>query len=92
MIELRIDHTNMSGSLPIRFPQLSKLRFLNLALNQFTGSLPDFTGLSSLDMFSVFGNKLNGSLPESIGQLSSLKDLLLSRNSFSGVITVLKLT
>ncbi|XP_015876724.3 receptor-like protein EIX2 [Ziziphus jujuba] len=87
LVDLTIDGTKMSGSLPEDLGRLSKLQSLSLVENQLTGSIPDLTGLSSLKMLFLSKNKLNGSVPESMGQLSSLENLDLSSNSLDGVIT-----
>lgn len=87
LVELYVDGTKLSGSLPEYLGQLSELQSLSLVENQFTGSLPDLTGLSSLRMLFLSRNKLNGSVPESIGKLSNLENLDLSSNSLAGVIT-----
>ncbi|KAM5578546.1 hypothetical protein ABKV19_008717 [Rosa sericea] len=77
----------MSGSLPKSFQQLSQLRSLSLVFNQFSGSLPDFTGLPSLRLLFLSNNQFNGSIPESMGLLSSLEYLAVSWNSLTGALT-----
>ncbi|XP_040371689.1 receptor-like protein EIX2 isoform X2 [Rosa chinensis] len=85
--ELYIDGTNMSGLLPKGLQQLSQLRSLSLVFNQFSGSLPDFTGLPSLRLLFLSNNQFNGSIPESMGLLSSLEYLTVSWNSLTGALT-----
>ncbi|KAF3432899.1 hypothetical protein FNV43_RR24001 [Rhamnella rubrinervis] len=87
LVDLYIDGTKLSGSLPEYLGHLSKLQSVSLVENHFTGSLPDFTGLQSLKMLFLARNKLNGSVPESMGKLSSLENLDLSSNSLDGVIS-----
>ena len=87
LVELFIDGTNMSGSLPKNLSQFSKLESLSLVYNQLTGPLPDFIGLSSLRLLFLSNNQLNGSVPETIGKLSSLEVLFLSSNSLNGILS-----
>ncbi|KAJ0016472.1 hypothetical protein Pint_09938 [Pistacia integerrima] len=64
-----------------------KLEFLYLWGNKITGSVPDFTGFSSLKKLGLGQNRLNGTIPKSIGQMFELKSLDLGDNSLKGVIS-----
>ncbi|PIN21019.1 Serine/threonine protein kinase [Handroanthus impetiginosus] len=61
----------------------SKLKYLNLAGNNFTGDIPaairSLTGLVSLQLVA---NLFNGSFPPEIGNLSNLGELALANNGF----------
>lgn len=87
LIDLYIDGTNLSGSLPANFVQLSKLECLSLVENQLRGPLPNFGGLFSLRLLFLAKNKLSGPIPESLGQLHSLEAFDLSSNFLDGIIT-----
>ncbi|KAK6233496.1 hypothetical protein QUC31_005902 [Theobroma cacao] len=87
--ELDLSYNRLNGSFSesFNFKEPSKLAVLRLWANQLTGTLPDFTTLSSLKYLSIGGNQLNGTIPESLGCLSELENLDVSRNSFEGVIS-----
>ena len=70
----------LTGQLPdmICLPYYDQPQFLNslnLANNLFSGTIPSFTGCSSLQFLSLSNNELSGPLPSSIGSLVSLTDL-----------------
>ncbi|XP_050126912.1 probable LRR receptor-like serine/threonine-protein kinase At3g47570 isoform X1 [Malus sylvestris] len=66
----------------------TKLKRLNLNMNNFGGILPQcIANLSaSLQVFYASDNKLVGSIPNGIGNLVNLESLYLSMNQFSGEI------
>ncbi|KAK1364350.1 receptor-like protein EIX2 [Heracleum sosnowskyi] len=80
---LEVRSNQLNGYLPTVFEHQSTLQFLDLSNNHLRGSLPDFTGFSSLISLFLDTNELHGSLPNFTG-LSSLVVLLLSNNKFSG--------
>lgn len=64
------------------------LRYLRLAQNSFSGSLPWFIGnLSSLIILDLTFNSMNGTVLQNIGQLTRLFELNLYGNSWEGIIT-----
>ncbi|KAI3962676.1 hypothetical protein MKW92_006105 [Papaver armeniacum] len=70
------------GHLPEKLS--SNLIILNLANNNFGGSIP--TGIGSLQILSLRSNKFSGSIPENIVHLQDLQILDLSLNNLSGHI------
>ncbi|KAI3902125.1 hypothetical protein MKW92_008534 [Papaver armeniacum] len=70
------------GHLPEKLS--SNLIILNLANNNFGGSIP--TGIGSLQILSLRANKFSGSIPENITHLQDLQILDLSLNNLSGHI------
>ncbi|KAL8200227.1 hypothetical protein R6Q57_011566 [Mikania cordata] len=52
--------------------------------NQFSGPLPDFSGLNNLQNLSVRDNSLTGHVPESLTVLQSLKVVNLTNNLLQG--------
>ncbi|KAM7481653.1 hypothetical protein LguiB_006236 [Lonicera macranthoides] len=76
---LSLFENNLVGQLPDLFETLiaskNSLETLDLRLNKFRGSLPDFTRFSSLKELWLSSNKLQGSFPKSFGQTSPLSVL-----------------
>ncbi|KAK6148584.1 hypothetical protein DH2020_019496 [Rehmannia glutinosa] len=66
---------------------MASLKFLVLAYNQFTGSIPseygNFSGIQALDLSF---NNLNGSIPSSLGSYGRFLWLMLANNSLTGEI------
>ncbi len=87
VVALRLPYLNLSGSLPVEFAQLSKLRVLDLRGNAFRGRIPpELGGLDRLERLDLAGNRLSGGIPPELGRLSGLRDLSLRENEFSGPI------
>ncbi|KAK8571813.1 hypothetical protein V6N12_027886 [Hibiscus sabdariffa] len=86
-------HTLVRLSIPPVLCHLTKLKYIGLGLNQFSGSIPyclcNLEGLISLDLSQ---NRLTGSIPAQIGKLYRLSYLNLSFNQLSGSVPDLSTT
>ena len=77
----------LSGSFPIVLTNLSKLNYLSLYYNRFTGYLPfEITFLTSLTGLNLYTNHFIGSILY-LSSLTNLQELLIHRNKFSGILT-----
>lgn len=87
-------NNSFTGQVPAIWGKLSQLTRLNLEINkleagdsqswEFLGAL---TNCSSLQILSLYNNRLQGVLPSSIGSLSTtIQQLLLGKNNISGVV------
>ncbi|RVX01706.1 LRR receptor-like serine/threonine-protein kinase GSO1 [Vitis vinifera] len=87
--KLALQSNNLSGQLPQDLLACANdtLEILYLSYNQFTGSVPDLIGFSSLRVLYLGYNQLNGTLPTSIGHLTKLQWLDIGSNSLQGVIS-----
>lgn len=64
-----------------------KITFLDLARNNFHGSLPKWIGdLSSLVIFRLRSNMFSGQITSEITELEDLQYLDLAKNNISGII------
>jgi len=71
------------------FPEIynaPSLRELDLDFNLFYGTIPEFSGNSSLVRISFSSNQLSSSIPKNITNLKTLEVLSLNNNSFTGFI------
>lgn len=77
-----------NGSNPTLSPSIKNLNMLQyLTAAQFTGNIPDLTGLTSLTYLDLsLGGKLTGVIPASISTLTAIQTLQLSYNQLSGNI------
>ncbi|XP_010530157.1 PREDICTED: probable leucine-rich repeat receptor-like protein kinase At5g63930 isoform X2 [Tarenaya hassleriana] len=84
---LELDNNTLTGHIPRELALCQSLTLLNLAANQFTGSLPsDLGNLSKLQGMEMQQNKLTGRIPDEITLLGNLLILNISWNSLSGSI------
>ncbi|KAI7743221.1 hypothetical protein M8C21_007495 [Ambrosia artemisiifolia] len=70
--------------LPSDIDRLSRLEYMDLGGNNFTGDIPPSLGnLSTLIYLQLYQNLFDGSIPSAIGNLSSLMILGLAYNKFA---------
>ncbi|KAI9128318.1 hypothetical protein K1719_001311 [Acacia pycnantha] len=92
LTELNLFGNSLSGQLDDFFASFShcanvSLQRLGLAYNQFTGSVPNISHLSFLEILYLNNNQLNGTLNHGIGLLSNLLELGIDDNFFQGIIS-----
>ncbi|KAM7498442.1 hypothetical protein LguiA_022856 [Lonicera macranthoides] len=84
---LALEDCDLSGEFPIAIFHLPSLEILNVADKEnFTGSLPEFHGISPLKVLILSTTNFSGVLPYSIGNLSSLNMLVMFACHFSGYL------
>jgi len=85
---IKLDNSNLSGSLPFEIGYLSCLKLLDLDDNNINGRIPDmFTSLSNLHTIDLDNNYLEGTLPESIYSLPNLVIFDVNDNLLTGTIS-----
>ncbi|CAB9503899.1 Leucine Rich Repeat [Seminavis robusta] len=87
---LMLDQNNLEGKLPPELWLMTSLKFLSLANNQLTSTIPSegLEKLTDLQFFGVTKSGLSGPIPPSIGYLSNLELLDLSANRFTSTIPI----
>ncbi|XP_077241159.1 receptor protein kinase TMK1-like [Tasmannia lanceolata] len=75
----------LSGTIQI-IQNMTNLVQLWLHVNAFSGPLPDFSGLKSLQDLEIRDNRLTGIVPSSLTSLPSLNKVLLKNNLLQGPI------
>nr|XP_027120341.1 probable leucine-rich repeat receptor-like protein kinase At1g35710 [Coffea arabica] len=92
---LKLTNSSVKGTLEdFPFSSLPNLEYLDLSLNEISGSIPPVIGpippeignLKALESLSLSENNLTGSIPKSLGSTTNLALLSLDRNQFSGSI------
>ncbi|XP_074338877.1 uncharacterized protein LOC141677043 [Apium graveolens] len=85
---LDLSDCELNGSIPYQIGMLSKLKYLSLRGNYFTGKLPSSLGnLTYLQFLDVSYNELiTGFIPSELGNLTNLAFLYLSHNYLNGSI------
>ncbi|XP_028796719.1 receptor-like protein EIX2 [Neltuma alba] len=92
LTELDLSQNSLSGQLDDFVASFNhcantSLLILDLSYNRFTGSVPNFSRFSLLEILSLSNNQLNGTVNDGIGLLSKLTELELATNFLHGVIT-----
>ncbi|KAG8658168.1 MDIS1-interacting receptor like kinase 2-like [Manihot esculenta] len=78
---------NLSGPIPKKLGDCSKLLFLNLSKNKLTESIPEELGnLGSLEILDLSQNSLTAGIPPQLGKLQRMEIWNLSHNLLSGSI------
>ena len=93
LLQLDLHGNALSGTVPLQLASLSRLYSLNLAYNQFTGSVPaeELGSLTALKYVYLSGNLLSGAVTPGLCQLgrnSSITDLVLNGNMLNGTLDV----
>ncbi|PSS13382.1 Receptor protein kinase [Actinidia chinensis var. chinensis] len=76
--------SNLNGSISV-IQNMTQLTEVWLHTNSFSGPLPDFSGLTGLQNFSVRDNGITGPVPGSFVGLQSLKVVNLTNNLLQGM-------
>ena len=80
-------HSQLTGTIPSTFGQLSALTYLYWQSSHLTGTIPStFGSLTQLGYLDLSRNQLTGTIPSSFGSLTQLRYLDLSRNHLTGTI------
>ncbi|MDT0295800.1 T9SS type A sorting domain-containing protein [Mesonia ostreae] len=80
-------NSDLSGSFPPEFTDLTELKLFIASNGSLTGSIPNNLGdLTKLETFGVDNNQLTGSIPASIANCTQLTALALRNNFLSGNI------
>ncbi|XP_045830404.1 probable inactive receptor kinase At5g10020 [Trifolium pratense] len=83
---LSLVNNNFTGSM-LHISPMKSIKYLDLSLNKFTGSLPpSFVELRSLVYLNLSSNEFSGTIPNVFHKLDQLKYLDFHCNSFSGDI------
>jgi hypothetical protein len=88
--EFDLNGNSLQGVLPqLMFRKMSKLKRLNLHMNDLFGSIPREIGLlKNLKELTLFGNFFFGPIPTEIGNLKKLENLDLYANNLTGQIPI----
>ncbi len=76
----------LTGEIPSELGYLSNLKVLNLHSNSHSGSIPNLSGMTSLEELYLANNDLSGSIPTWLNGMTNMKELWLWGNSLSGSI------
>lgn len=85
VVDISLESSGLTGSLPSSVGALAELTRLVLASNSIGGSIP--SGIGNLDKLAVLdiqSNSLTGSLPVSLANLATLTELLVMDNLLTG--------
>lgn len=92
LIELKLSHNLFSGPVPKQLSALSRLKSLDLCLNQIEGELPELFGSYFREMryLDLSSNFLDGILPSSFSSMNQLTYLDISQNQFKSGLNLNK--
>ncbi|KAI9095298.1 hypothetical protein K1719_026332 [Acacia pycnantha] len=88
---LNLHYCNFEGRVPLGLSNLTKITYLNLALNEFSGEISFLSNLEHLTHLYLEGNNFFGEIPSKISKLSKLVSLDLSYKSSTNESSSLRL-
>lgn len=87
VVQLKLDHNNLTGPIPTELGDLANLESLDVGNNELTGAIPtDLGNLGKLEYLMLYGNELTGAIAPELGNLTSLKGMNLYANELTGTI------
>ncbi|XP_016486744.1 putative LRR receptor-like serine/threonine-protein kinase At1g67720 [Nicotiana tabacum] len=84
VITLNLTSMGLLGSISPSISRLTALSGLWLGNNSLTGSIPDLSSLSNLEILHLEDNQLSGEIPPSLGNVKSLNEIFLHNNNLTG--------
>ena len=70
----------LTGEIPSELGYLSNLKVLNLHSNSHSGTIPDLSGMTSLEELYLANNDLTGSIPTWLNGMTNMEELWLWGN------------
>lgn len=87
MYEYFLDHNYLTGTIPLGFQNITRLRFFYVDANYLTGTIPTpFISSEHIANINMSTNALTGTLPKSLSSLTVLDQLLVDNNFFTGTL------
>ncbi|KAJ6937921.1 leucine-rich repeat receptor-like protein kinase [Populus alba x Populus x berolinensis] len=84
---IRLDRNSLTGPILFNFTSLPSLSELYLSNNNFSGSMPDLSGMNVLTYVDMSNNSFNASLiPAWFSSLQSMTSLIMERTQLQGPI------
>jgi len=84
---LRLDRNGFAGAVPPSLSSLVNLNELNLASNRLTGSLPDLSSMTKLNVVDLSNNTFNASVaPDWFTTLTSLTSMSITGGQLTGEV------
>ena len=81
-----VEGSGLTGPVPAWLNGMTNMRELWLWGNRLSGTIPDLSGMTSLEKLKLASNKLTGGIPASLGSMSNLKWLIINSNPLKGTI------
>ena len=81
-----VEGSGLTGPVPAWLNGMTSMRELWLWGNRLSGTIPDLSGMTSLQKLKLSGNNLTGGIPASLGSMSNLKWLIINSNPLGGTI------
>ena len=82
----RIRGSGLRGGIPTWLNDMTNMRELWLWGNSLSGSIPDLSGMTSLDKLKLANNDLTGGIPDASRLPPNMTWLIIDRNPFGGTI------
>lgn len=83
---LDVSYNYFSGTIPSTITNLTSLKMLSLSQNNISGTIPNYFGKNSPQLFTVrfADNGFTGELPPELCSQFVLEELIINGNKFSG--------
>ena len=78
--------TRLTGEIPASFANLTSLRKLHITGLHLTGTIPDLSGATGLQVLNLRNQRMTGEIPSWLGTLTGLQRLILAENRLTGEI------
>ena len=81
-----VEGSGLTGNVPTWLNGMTGMRELWLWGNRLSGTIPDLSGMISLQKLKLSSNNLTGGIPTTLGTMTNLKWLIINSNPLGGTI------